>query len=371
MKMKRFAAVFAALIAAAVLSCDTIFNDLYNETTRETVFIGGTFTTIGGFDQQRIGAVEGTAGALVNWPVNLDPLPGEARAIVVYGDRVCIGTSAGLFIADRKSGAVVAVIDTTAPIYSLAVADGILYMGGLFPSFNGLTRNSAAALDLSTLQVTGWNPDCTYDGAAGSGQIYAIAVLGDTVYLGGYFNRLGAQTRNMAAAVDRTYGMLKPWNPNSDATIRAINVTDDCVYLGGDFNNVNGQPRTYIAAVNPVTGVLTSWDPVVVGGVVRALVLYGDTLYIGGDFTVCGGYSRSRLAAVDRNTGQTLSWSPSANSVVYSIAVYGGQVYIGGVFTAIAGQARNYATAVDMDLGRVTSWNPDLSGQVNSLVIAR
>ena len=56
-------------------------------------------------------------------------------------------------------------------------------------------------------------------------------------------------TRNHAAAVNLTTGALLPWNPNVNGTVRALRVVGTTVYMGGAFTQVGGANHTRVAAV--------------------------------------------------------------------------------------------------------------------------
>ncbi|GIW09481.1 MAG: hypothetical protein KatS3mg061_0538 [Dehalococcoidia bacterium] len=45
--------------------------------------------------------------------------------------------------------------------------------------------------------------------------VYALAVSGSTVYVGGGFTSVGGQTRNRLAALDAATGNVTSWNPNA------------------------------------------------------------------------------------------------------------------------------------------------------------
>jgi hypothetical protein len=127
-------------------------------------------------------------------------------------------------------------------------------------------RNYAAAVDATTGDATSWDPN------ANSG-VYAIAVSGSTVYLGGDFTCLGASDptdcttpgatqRNYAAAVF-TNGSLDPnWNPNANGAVQAIAVSCSTVYLGGYFTTINDPalPRNYLAAIGTDGVVSDQWS---------------------------------------------------------------------------------------------------------------
>jgi hypothetical protein len=97
---------------------------------RGTVYVGGSFTEIGGEVRKGMGAVSATTGALTSW----NP---------------------------RASGAVNA----------LAVGLRVVFAGGSFTSLGAVDRTRLASIDLATGRVTAWNPraDGRVGGAVGGG----------------------------------------------------------------------------------------------------------------------------------------------------------------------------------------------------------
>jgi trimeric autotransporter adhesin len=144
-----------------------------------------------------------------------------------------------------------------------------------------------------------------------NGRVLAVASSGTTVYLAGTFtsvrppgNRtgVGEVARNRAAAFDATTGGLLAWNPNVNGEVRALAVAGQRVYLGGGFSRVGSSSRRRLAAVDASSGLATSWNPSV-SAKVNALATDGSTVWLGGTFTSVGGSPRLRLAAVSASTG--------------------------------------------------------------------
>jgi hypothetical protein len=235
----------------------------------------------------------------------------------------------------------------------------------------GQPRENAAAVNAATGDATGWDPNV-------DGSVFAIAVSGSTVYLGGPLRKVGGQVRIGAAAVDATTGAVKAWNPNvkpstatalrSAATVWTIAVSGSTVYLGGDFNGIGGATRYNLAAVDAATGDATSWNPTA-DRYVAAVAVSGSTVYAAGAFGSIGSRRRDYFAALNPTTGRLLPWNPKA---VYSfdgyclgcvggraLAASGSTVYAGGEFGAIGGRPRDGLAALNSATGAATAWDPD------------
>jgi hypothetical protein len=209
-----------------------------------------------------------------------------------------------------------------------------------------VTRNYVAAVDATSGIATGWNPDA-------DNSVDALVVSGNTVYLGGYFNGVNSinanttgVTRNYVAAVDATSGIATGWNPDANGGVTALALSGNTVYLGGGFSGANainanttGVPRNYAAAVDATSGIATGWNPYA-NDDVNAIAVSGNTVYLGGDFTGANsinanttGVTRNYVAAVDATSGTATAWNPDPNSGVYALfAAPDGTVYLGGYF---------------------------------------
>jgi hypothetical protein len=336
-----------------------------------TIYAGGQFTSVGGQARNRLAAID-TDGTLSDWNPNAN---GQVNALAVAGDTVYAGGSfSSVGGQTRNNLAAIGTDGTLRPwspdvnsddpwsssdVKALAVAGGVVYVGGNFTSVGEQPRNNLAAIGTDGALLP-WNPEA-------SNTVNALAVVGDTVYAGGWFESVGGQTRSALAAIG-TDGTLSAWNPgvNSYGYVYALAVAGDTVYAGGQFTNVGGQTRHRLAAIG-TDGTLRTWNPGA-GGEVRALAVAGDAVYAGGWVTCIGGQTRNRLAALDTD-GALSAWNPDANSLVNALVVVDDTVYAGGDFTSVGGQVRNYLAAVGAD-GTLSDWNPNANSLVRALAVA-
>ncbi len=105
------------------------------------------------------------------------------------------------------------------------------------------------------------------------------------------------------------------------------------IYLGGEFTALEADSgatmaRNHLAAIDAATGEPTSFNPNVSGPVFGlAASPDGSRLYAVGNFTTVGGQARKMVAAFDLPSGTLSSWKPagSPNTVVRAVAVTAGQ----------------------------------------------
>jgi trimeric autotransporter adhesin len=346
----------------------------------DKVYIGGSFTQVGpytggGVPINNLTGAPAAAFPKINGSVNAS-CADENGGWFVGGIFTSVGGVARNNIAHILSnGSLDPAWNPNAnyAVSALAMSGTTVYAGGDFDSIGGQGRNHIAALDATTGKVLAWNPNVsgvTNGGDAPS--VFAIAVSGATVYVGGAFVTIGGQSRNSIAALDATTGNALAWNPNPQAysTVLSLAVSGATVYAGGSIDTIGGQSRPGIAALDATTGKALAWNPNVDGGV-YSLAVSGTTVYAGGNFITIGGQSRNYIAALDATTGNALAWNPNANYNVLSLAVSGTTVYAGGAFDTIGGQSRNYIAALDATTGNATAWNPNANAPVNALAVSR
>jgi len=214
-----------------------------------TLYVGGSFDTIGGQARNHVAALDTTSGDATTWNPGAD---GTVYALAVSGSTVYAGgefttiggqSSNHLAALDATSGAADTTFAANASanndILALAVSDSTVYAGGAFTTIGGQSSNYLAALD-----ATSGAPDTTFDAnASAGGDIYALAVSGSTLYVGGHFNTIGGQPRNNVAALDATSGDATTWNPDAGSDIEALAVSGSTVYVGGYFGSIGVQAR--------------------------------------------------------------------------------------------------------------------------------
>lgn len=224
------------------------------------ILIGGTFTSVNATAMNRI--------ARLNSDGTLD-------------SSFVIGTGASSTIQDIR-----------------LMADGKIYIGGSFTTFNGF-----AAGRIARLLPTG-APDTAFDpGVGASSTVYSIAVTGDGVYIGGAFTTVKTEPRVRVAKLTLNGSVDSSFNPGSgaDGTVYTVRVqTDGKVLIAGFFDVVAGVTRNRIARLN-ATGTLDGYFNAGLGadGTIYELTRLADGKYmIGGIFANYAGVPSSGLAQI-------------------------------------------------------------------------
>lgn len=258
------------------------------------------------------------------------------------------------FQSDNSSRAVVS---------ALAVSGGDLYAGGGFTNAGGTAAN----------QIARWNG--THWSALGSGlggssnsipAVYALAVSGNDLYVGGRFtNAGGIAAINIARWNGTNWSALGsgigPWLYLGSAWVSALAVSETNLYAGGIFTAAGGRPANCIAKWDG-----SSWSALGSGmggsgsapAYVTALAVLGNDLYAGGWFTTAGGITVRCVAKWNGSSWSALCsgmtaayWSDdgeyNTTPYVYALAVSGSDLYVGGYFN----------TAGDADANFIAKWD--------------
>jgi hypothetical protein len=266
-----------------------------------TVYAGGDFTAIGGALRSHIAALT-TAGSATAWDPGAD------------------GT-----------------------VYALATINNKVYVGGSFTTIGGAPRSNLAFLKGTgtTNLLQPWDPSPNLP-------VYAILVgsttactsgtgLTSTVYIGGEFTSLsgGAQRVHIAAIKSSGSGTICTWRPDAiGGPVRALALSGDSLFIGGDFTSAGGvSPLNRLAAVDVISGSASSWNPNA-NSSVRALAVSNvtGTLYTGGSFSTLAG-STNPTVGLPRNNFAAFTFG----TLLALVTPLSSAVQVGGLAAAFVG----------------------------------
>ena len=294
---------------------------------------------------------------------------GNVTAVAISGQTLYVGGTFNSVAPVVGGGAIVDPIDGTlldrtprvagVVLVSLPDGRGGWYVGGEFSGVGGEPRRNLAHI-FGDGHVDAWAPDP--DGA-----VYALALAGRTIFVGGAFTQLGGVQRPYVGAVDLDNGAATGWNPGADADVRALVVHGDDVLMGGWFTEVAGEPRPFLARVSARTGEVSPWAPTP-SYPVFALASCGDTLFAGGAFFSIGNVIRPRLAAFDLRSGELTAWDAHIGRIpdyrfdlgptVWALLVSGRRLFAAGAFNRVGSAVRTGLAALDVATAALDDWDP-------------
>src|SRR5690242_10012233 len=319
-------------------------------------YIGGVFTAVrpagspsgsGNVTRNHLAAINLTTGALLPWNPGAS---GDVRALAVSPDGSTIyvgGTFTTLGGASRTNvGAVTSGGTATswnpgasAEVRALTIANSKLYAGGKFTNIAGTSRTRLAAFDLPGLGLdTSWRPSANNTVTSlvpakdGSGRMFA----------GGYFTSIGGDAAQVSlAALDGASGSPTAWQDHPVDHVDALAVTASQVFAG------EGGPGGKAQGFDQGTGA-RQWSAQFDGDV-QAIAASGNLVYVGGHFVeyciggngsgapfVCDNpLSRGKLAAVAQSDGSIDDWNPQTNGSLgaYALATTSDGLAAGGQMT--------------------------------------
>ncbi len=321
------------------------------------IYLGGQFTAVrpagsssGSVTRNHAAALSLATGQVLPWNPDVN---GTVQSLAVGNGRVYLGGSFSnvggtsrtrLAAVDPSIGAVVPGFNPrpSGSVNSLALAGNTLYAGGNFSTVSGIPRANLAAVDATSgALITTWTPS-----ADDVVKAVDMAADGSRVYVAGNFTTVNGTSRRHVAALDTASGApISSFSHGPSYAVVDMAVDANGVFLAGAGGGGN------FAELNLTTGA-TVWQGGTNGNA-QAIATLDGVVYVGGHFdNYCGMRSgqhtcttpitRHKLLAVDETTGSLLSWNPSANSTlgVFALTGSGTVLAAGGDFTRIGGRSQ-------------------------------
>lgn len=360
--LSKYSKISQGMGRVAVLGVSLIFAGLFAPDKVALADIGATHT----------GLVSEFAS--FNTPGVVD---GRVEAIAIDGDTVYVGGTftqvqealggeiidqAYLYAYSKSTGEVIRSFDPILDKHVLAletIGDGNgVFAAGVFGIINGEGgRRGLVKIDLNGDRVSGF-------GARPNKTVKTLVRLGNTLYIGGIFDKISGTPIEHLAAIDTVTGAVSPnlnldfggpiANPGRHSTqsVDDIDVTTDgqLLAIAGNFTGINGLSRTRLAVIElDGQAVVSDWNtdvfyvncpthwlfPQNIRGIDispdNTYLVVGTTGHIIRDNPACDGITRFELTDLT-NTNVQPTWANFATDSVYDVVSTGHAVYTGGHF---------------------------------------
>ena len=348
------------------------------------IYVGGSFTLLGDGTSAKYIAkwstITNTWSTLTSGSSN--GVNSTVNAIAVNGSDVYIGGNFGLLGDGTTSANCIAKWSTITntwstltsgasngvnnSVYVIAISGTDIYVGGMFTFLGDGTTSANRIAKWSTATST-WS---TLPGVTSNGlnyYVYAIAVSGTDVYVGGKFSYLGNNSTK-ANGIAKWNTTTSSWSTltsgasngvsGGGSEVDAIAVSGSDVYVGGWFTLLgNGTTSAnYIAKWSTATSTwstLTSGASNGVNNSVKAIAVSGSDVYVGGLFTLLGDGTTSakHIAKWDGSSWSAIDNGVDGNISAMQISPTEGKMYMGGAFTILNNTSGAYYIGTVTDPG--------------------
>ncbi|MEO8588623.1 MAG: hypothetical protein ABI432_04580, partial [Flavobacteriales bacterium] len=327
------------------------------------ILLGGEFTTFNGVAASML--VRLNANGSIDPSFNVQPMEVGISALALQADGRLIAAGTIPDVDDVGNAWVARFevdggLDPTFNVSSatdgharaLALsADGSVWVGGTFSSFNGAAHNNLVRLDANG------NIDPTFTiGTGFDATVHTLLQQPDgAVLVGGAFTMIDGTPRNGLTRLLENGSVDPSFDPGEGFTdlggpgfVFSLALRPDGrILAGGQFNWYDGVNGGDIALLNADGSVYYSFTPGSGpdGNVMALCALPGDKVLIVGSFQFYHGVRLNNVARLNANASLDASFNPAPgfNGAVLALAVMpNGQTIVGGAFTAVNGIARNH-----------------------------
>jgi hypothetical protein len=228
-------------------------------------------------------------------------------------------------------------------VYTIRVLGDRVFVGGFFGVAGNVPARNIASFSLSQQrwEALAESSDPSREGTDGAVQALAVDAATGSVYAGGAFTIAGADTvLGMAQWKTGTQEWVKIDDaldvPYSFATIDAMDFANGTLFVGGTF-----QPKVSLAKTMVARRSNSVWYSIAdnIDGSVNAICALSDSAaVIGGEFSVFGnGQNITNLARWDYSRTRIDNVGGGAGGQVRALAREGGSLFAGGNFLDAAG----------------------------------
>ena len=304
------------------------------------VYLGGAFTALVSPDgltrlpRNHLAALDAATGEPIDWAPNPD---GTVHALATDGTSLFVGGSFWTIGGQRRRGLAAFTPDgqvvspwaaTTDGTVMALVADGDrVYAGGMFTHVAGSSRPRLAAFSSAGVLLD-WHPEA-------DDRVLALTMSAGAVIAGGSFDAVdhdGGQEH--LVRLHAGSGAILPWSSHPDAEVLGL---------------ATGPDEAVYAAIGGSGGTVAAWSStgssrwhMSLDGDAQAVAFHGGRVIAGGHWQYLDhDILLPRLAAFDPADGHVdTTWRPRPNKQIWALTSDGATLAVGGAFTSMGGAVR-------------------------------
>ena len=182
-------------------------------------------------------------------------------------------------------------------VYSTSIqSDGKIIVGGIFTSFNGAAINRIARLNIDGSLDTTFNPGTGFDD-----EVWSMSIQSDgKIIVAGAFTSFNGISKNYIARLNVDGSLDTSFNPGTgfNNVVASVHIqSDGNIIVGGRFTLYNGTARNRIVRLNTGGSLDTTFNPGTgFDGSVWSISIQTDgNVILGGEFTQFNGLWRNHI----------------------------------------------------------------------------
>jgi hypothetical protein len=215
---------------------------------------------------------------------------------------------------------------------AIVSADSLVFLGGFFTAIGSVARTNLAALDLRTNSVAAWicrpMPEILRLAVSDDG----LTLFATSISSGNRYERIDS-----IFAIDIPTAAVK-WSMRIDSswTVSGIAIDGQTLFVGGMFNRIAGIPRRDLARLATLDGSVLPWESQesLISDSLRSdsvvtLGVHNGVLNVAVDRSVFHQYFRSELFALSTADGGVLPWRDTIGGTGITFGFAGNSVLVG------------------------------------------
>ncbi len=229
-----------------------------------TVFVAGWFSSIGGQTRYGIAAIDAATGSATSWNANIDSWDNDVYSVEIRGLTLFMGGTFTSIGGQPRNRLASVDVNTGSPtgwnpnsngiVEKVRILGDTVYVAGQFTNIGGYTRNYVASIHAITGIPTGWSPSAGPVDWPNYGHVYDLLVTRSFVLATGKFTEMGGKFQDYFAQFGNVpvnpIPTISSISPAAGNRLQTLNVTiNGSGFISGETSVSFGSEIT----VNSVT----------------------------------------------------------------------------------------------------------------------